>query len=51
MGRGEVCTVLLWGDLREGNHLDDAGIDGRIILRQILSKWNAGHGLDLSDSG
>jgi hypothetical protein len=33
MGRGEVCTVFLWGDLRERDHLDDPGIDGRIILR------------------
>jgi hypothetical protein len=30
MGR-KVHTVLGWGDLREGDHLEDAGVDGRII--------------------
>jgi hypothetical protein len=34
-----------WGNLREGNHLEDPGID-RIILKSIFSKWVWGHGLD-----
>ena len=29
------------GNLRERNHLEDAGIDGR-ILRWILRKWDEG---------
>jgi hypothetical protein len=27
-GLGEVHTGLFWGDLREGNHLEDPGLDG-----------------------
>jgi len=38
----EVCTGFWWGNLRETDHLDDPGIDGRIILRWIFRKWNEG---------
>jgi hypothetical protein len=40
MGRGEVHTGFLWGDLREGDHLGDSGIDGRIILKWIFRTWD-----------
>jgi hypothetical protein len=33
MGRKEVHTGFYWGKLREGNHLEDADVDGRIILK------------------
>jgi hypothetical protein len=33
------------GNLRD-DHLEDAGVDGRIILMWIFQKWNRGHGLD-----
>jgi len=33
MGRGETYTELWWGNLRVRDHLGDAGLDGRIILR------------------
>jgi hypothetical protein len=28
-----------WGNLRERDHLGDAGVDGKIILRRIFRKW------------
>jgi hypothetical protein len=42
MGRGDVYTGFWWGDLREGEHLEDPGIDGRIILKWIFKKWDGG---------
>jgi len=33
------------------DHLEDTGVDGRIILQWILRKWNVGYGLDRSGSG
>jgi len=40
-GRGEVYTGFRWGNLRERDHLEDLGVDGRIILRWIFRKWDA----------
>ena len=45
MGRREFYTGFWWGKLRERDHLEDPGVDGRIILRWIFRKWE-GHGLD-----
>jgi len=42
MGRGEVHTGLLWGNLRERDQLEDPGVEGRIILRWIFSNWDVG---------
>ena len=35
-------TGFWWRDLREGDHLKDPGIDGRIILKWIFKKWGGG---------
>ena len=42
-----------WGNLRGTDHLEDPGLDGRIILKWISNKLDRGweHGLDLSASG
>jgi hypothetical protein len=42
---------LWWGNLRERDHLEDTGIDGRIVLIWICKKWNMGYGLDRAGSG
>jgi len=41
-GRGEVHTGFWWGNLSERDHLEDPGVDGRIILKRIFRKWNGG---------
>jgi hypothetical protein len=41
-GKREVHTGFWWGDPREGDHLGDPGVDGRIILKRIFKKWNGG---------
>jgi hypothetical protein len=38
MGREEVHNGFWWENLREGGHLKDPGIDGRIILKWIFEK-------------
>jgi hypothetical protein len=42
MGRGETCTGFWRENMRERDHWGDPGIDGRIILRWIFRKWDAG---------
>jgi hypothetical protein len=43
-GGEEVHTGFWWGDLRERDNLEDPGLDGRIILRCIIRKWDGGGG-------
>jgi hypothetical protein len=38
--RGEGYAGFWWGNLRESDHLEEPGIDGRIILRWIFRKWD-----------
>ena len=40
--RYEVLTRFRWGNLREREHVQDLGVDGRIILKLIFKKWNIG---------
>jgi hypothetical protein len=38
MGESRGIYRVWWGNLRERDHMEDPGIDGRIILRWIFGK-------------
>jgi hypothetical protein len=42
MGRVEVYTGFWWGNLKERDHLENQGVNGRIILQWIFRKWDVG---------
>ena len=37
-----MCTGFWWGNLREGDHWGDPGVDGRIILGWISREVGCG---------
>jgi hypothetical protein len=37
---GEIHTRLYWGNLREGDHLEEPNVDGRIRLKLIFERLN-----------
>jgi len=37
-----MFTGFWWGNLGERDHSEDLGVDGKIILRWIFTKWNVG---------
>ena len=37
-----MYTAFRWGNLREGDHMEDQGLDGRLILRWIFRKCGVG---------
>jgi len=45
--RGDVHTESWWGKLRERDHLEELGVDGRIILKMDLQE--VGWGMDWID--
>ena len=42
MGERRGYTGFWWGKLRERYQLGDPGVDGKIILRWIIRKWDRG---------
>jgi hypothetical protein len=42
---GEACTEFWWGNLRERDHWEDIGVDGRIILRLAAHRLASQEGL------
>jgi hypothetical protein len=42
MGERRSEYRFWWGKLKEGDHLGDPGVDGRIILRWNFRKWHIG---------
>jgi len=42
-GREEVHTGSWWGDLLEGDHMEDPDIDSGLILKWIFKKWGGWH--------
>jgi hypothetical protein len=47
----DESDIHLVTSLKGGDHSDDLGVDGRIILKWISGKLGLGCGLDSSDSG
>jgi hypothetical protein len=47
MGRGNMYTGYWWVNPRERDYVGDPGVDGRIILRWIFSKWDVGKWTEL----
>jgi hypothetical protein len=35
---GEMHTGFWWGNVREGDHLEDLGVNGKIILQWLFKK-------------
>jgi hypothetical protein len=48
MGNRKVHTGFWWGDPKKRDHLEDLGLDGRIILKRIFKMDGGKEGIDLA---
>jgi hypothetical protein len=39
LGRGAVHVEFWWGNLKERDHFEDLGLNGRIILKWTFQKY------------
>jgi hypothetical protein len=46
-----IAYSVIVGSMKERDHLEDVGVDWRIILKSLLKEYDEGQELDLSDSG
>ena len=49
-GIGEACTGFWWGNLREGDHLRDPGVDGKMDLLEV-GVWTGSSWLRIETGG
>jgi hypothetical protein len=49
-GKRAVHTGFWWEDLREGDHLGDPGVDGKLILKCIFNKWDGTDWIELAEN-
>jgi hypothetical protein len=38
----EACIGFWWGNLRERDHWENPGVNGKIIIRWIFKNWDVG---------
>ena len=43
MEEKKMNTAFWWGNVWETDHLEDQGVEKRIILRWIFRNWDEGH--------
>jgi hypothetical protein len=46
-----IAYSVFVGSMKERDHLEDVGVDWRIILKSLLKEYDERQELDLSDSG